>query len=65
MAGAVNPKAFALTTAALIWGGANVQVHHIQPLMLGGQNTFWNMVPLSHSDHLLFSNWWRYYSPGP
>jgi hypothetical protein len=41
------------------WPEGEINIHHIKPLSFGGDNSFDNLIPLSRSDHQLFTNWWR------
>jgi hypothetical protein len=36
-------------------------LHHIKPREFGGENTFWNLVPLTTSEHKPFNKWWLNY----
>jgi hypothetical protein len=35
-----------------------IEIHHIQPLQYGGNNSFLNLVPLSPQVHREFTTWW-------
>lgn len=45
------------------WPSGLVQIHHIKPLKFGGTNVFENLVPLSSTDHLIFTRWWASFRP--
>jgi 5-methylcytosine-specific restriction endonuclease McrA len=43
------------------WDSADTELHHIKPRERGGDNDFWNLVPLPPQVHRLFTDWWRSY----
>ena len=41
-------------------GWDNYDIHHIQPRELGGDNDFWNLVPVERSTHQAeFNSFWQ------
>ena len=41
-------------------GWDNYDIHHIQPRELGGDNDFWNLVPVERGTHQVeFNSFWR------
>ncbi len=43
-------------------GWDKYDIHHIQPRELGGNNDFWNLVPVEKTnDHALINKFWREY----
>ncbi|WP_409265234.1 RHS repeat-associated core domain-containing protein [Pseudomonas sp. KCJK8521] len=44
-------------------GWAEYDIHHIKPREYGGDNTFWNLVPVQRKTHQeLFNTFWRNYN---
>jgi hypothetical protein len=42
-------------------GWDKYDVHHIKPREFGGDNDFWNLVPVRKTEHELFNAFWREY----
>jgi hypothetical protein len=42
-------------------GWDKYDIHHILPREFGGQNDFWNLVPVERTTHGLFNEFWRYF----
>jgi RHS repeat-associated protein len=40
-------------------GWKNYDIHHILPRQYGGNNDFWNLVPVERNTHKLFNNFWK------
>jgi len=44
-------------------GWDDKEIHHILPREFGGSNDWDNLTPLTHDDHVLFTNWWNNFEP--